>query len=325
MAYKIERDDVEHRFQLQRTLMNWNYQEHDLYLLSSEGQKILTNKALVSVYSSIFKDILNDPSVAFSFQVPTVSVPGTFSCLSMLLKILAEGKAIANEKADLKEVTELANVLGIRLQNIKFDQFNEADSRKGYQFTVKKELLVDQIKEEKVENSEGNQNQWACSICNRVYSTKKLMQKHKSRYCKKKTTIEQKESISQVHGAKCAKCGKIFKNRKLLRYHRYNAHKEKTLKCGTCPMLFSSTTNLKRHTYTHLPESERPFQCEMCSQTFIQLSLKKRHMMKSHDSIPLKEQENIEGEADNNITEVNINAKFEKEEVEEIVAPHFFK
>ena len=75
------------------------------------------------VYSSIFKDILNDPSVAFSFQVPTVSVPGTFSCLSMLLKILVKGKAIANEDGYLKEVTELANVLGIGLRNIIFDQF----------------------------------------------------------------------------------------------------------------------------------------------------------------------------------------------------------
>merc|ERR1712131_168304 len=124
MAYKIERSRLDHEQLVQSTLMNWNYQDHDLYLLSSEGHRIYTNKALLSFYSIIMKDILNDPVVAFSLNVPSVSVPATHACVTLLLKILVEGKTKANEEVSIDDVKDLAEALGIQLPNLISDQPN---------------------------------------------------------------------------------------------------------------------------------------------------------------------------------------------------------
>jgi len=124
MAYKIERSRLDHELLVQNTLMSWNYQDHDLHLLTSEGHRIYTNKALLSFYSIIMKDILNDPVIAFSFNVPSVSVPATHACVSLLLKILVEGKTKASEEVSIFDVKELAEVLGIELPNLIFDQPN---------------------------------------------------------------------------------------------------------------------------------------------------------------------------------------------------------
>ena len=105
----------------------------------------------------------------------------------------------------------------------------------------------------------------------------------------------------------CEVCGKIFESRILLSYHRNNAHKEKTLKCKSCPKLFSNSTLLKQHSYTHLPVSERPFKCEKCNATFCQVTLKRKHMKKCNVTIPFVEQKYLENEeADGNVSEVNI-------------------
>jgi len=212
MAYKIERSVSDHKLLVQRTLMNWNYQDHDLYLLSSEGHRIYTNKALLSFYSINMKDILNDPAIAFSFNVPSVSVPATFSCVSLLLKILVEGKATANEEGSMEEVTELADVLGIKIQNINFDQTqtilqnvtitqtkpktkkpkakksdNPDKEIKDFvqQFTIKEEPSNDEILEENFEKlPQENKKLWECSICKKNYKEKRLMLRHQRRYHK---------------------------------------------------------------------------------------------------------------------------------------------
>ena len=219
MAYKIERSDADYGLLMKKTLFNWNYQEHDLYLLCSEGNKIISNKALLSFYSISLKEILNDPLVAFSSRLPSVSLPATSSCVSMLLKILCEGNALASDEGLIEEVTELANVLGIKLQNIVVKPNVEAKSHKKVkveypqQFTIKKEPLVDQIKEENEEKySEKNKNKWECSGCKKVYRTRRLVIRHQKRYCILKTP--NKLEVDTEPEA-CKECGKVMERRLL--------------------------------------------------------------------------------------------------------------
>ena len=114
----FEKSHSEWEILMQETLMIWNEVSHDIQLLSTDGQKIFTNKALLSFYSPSLKEVLNDPVIAFSLPVPSVSLPATSSCVSMLLKILVEGKALASDECSLEQVTNLAIILGIKLHNI---------------------------------------------------------------------------------------------------------------------------------------------------------------------------------------------------------------
>ena len=313
MSYKIERSEAEYELLMKRTLMNWNY-ELDLYLISEDGQKVFTNKALLSFYSETLRELLQDPVVAFSFQVPSISVPASFSCVTLLLKILVEGKALTSDQGSMDEVMQLAKTLGIRLLNIYviFDQEKEVKRRKkvkdGFDpdFAIKNEPSIDPVKEENfdineenLENiSEGNEfqgtriyhfeEQWECEICHRSYKEKRLLLRHKNRYHKNEMEEMRKLKIQQAllsDPNACEVCGKVFKNRYLLRYHR-RSHKEKTHQCHLCPKMFRNAAQLRRHGVTHLPDSEKPFECEVCLKRFCELVQKKNHMMKYHGTLP---------------------------------------
>ena len=323
MAYRIERSDADYEFLMQKTLMDWNYQDHDIYFLSSEGHKIFTNKALLAFYSSSLKEILNDPVVAFRNRVPSISVPATFASVTTLLKILVEGKALAINKESMKKVTELAIVLGIKLQNIIIDK-DVAQSDKDCQdrvkielkqFTIKKETSIDQIREENVEKFyQKNNDEWECSSCKRVYKGKKSVIRHIKRFCFSKTQNPLERISEQLT---CKVCRKRFNKRSLLRYHK-RTHKEKTLQCGTCPKLFRIKAELRRHEITHVPESEKPFQCDRCPKKFCEKIQKKKHMEKCLTITSVK-QENLEShKSKRNMEEVKV-TDFLSVEVEENV------
>merc|ERR1712098_290219 len=135
--------------------------------------------------------------------------------------------------------------------------------------------------------------------------------RHQRNYCLCKTpnpvkeVKKKKNPLAIVAGpdaCKCNVCGKIFKNKRLRSYHK-RSHKEKTLKCGICPKFFNSSTLLKKHAITHLPDSEKPFQCERCSKTFCELVQKKKHMEKFHESLPSKRQDDQENKEVDGVAE----------------------
>ena len=57
-------------------------------------------------------------------------------------------------------------------------------------------------------------------------------------------------------------CGKIVKSGVALRFHKRITMKRPFNAVPVGPKLFRNSTKLKWHAVTHLPEFEKPFQCD---------------------------------------------------------------
>ena len=118
MSYKVEVTEEEHFPLLLETIADWSTQEHDVHLVTVEGLRVFSHKKLLSLYSKVIKDILNDPVVAFSPQIPTISVPVSANDVLLLFKVLEAGSATTNLKDDLVHIRNTAAVLGIEIKNL---------------------------------------------------------------------------------------------------------------------------------------------------------------------------------------------------------------
>merc|ERR1719147_51700 len=74
-------------------------------------------------------------------------------------------------------------------------------------------------------------------------------------------------------------------------------NKSKSLNCDSCDKSFKTSNQLKQHQLTHLPDSEKPFQCEICLIRFCQKGQKIVHMKKKHSS-DCQIEENVEVSAE---------------------------
>jgi len=306
MSYKVEQQTQEHIAVLGGALRKWSTQEPDVHLLSIEGHRIFTQRKLLSFYSSLFQRILNDPDVAFSQQNPSISLPASSTCISSLLKILVSGETQSVDKESLRDVLDLAEAIGIKLQNCIVDS-NAKKTPNVFQFASEK-MLSFKKSFEKVNNVESTtmfkrrdmmteEKRWKCDICFKNYRGKKHLMKHKKRSHGDKVT----EGTASVNGStndentiikqevddssqKCTYCGEEFQYKKSLKKHLRNRHESKSLNCDSCDKAFKNSTELRQHQLIHLPDSEKPYQCELCLKRFCQKGQKNVHMKTKHSS-----------------------------------------
>ena len=71
-------------------------------------------RILLGLYSGFIDELLSTPGLG---DLPGISVPASSGCIVNLLKILATGVAIANNKAHLLEASKAAEAVGIKLSN----------------------------------------------------------------------------------------------------------------------------------------------------------------------------------------------------------------
>merc|ERR1719186_499161 len=118
MAYKVEFSEKSKFTEiLLNTIQKWCSEEPDVFLISSEGLKIYTQKILLSFYSQTLRDVLNSIN---NNSTPGISVPIKAENISILLKVLETGLVISRNKDAFLEVGEAASILGIA--------FNSADT-----------------------------------------------------------------------------------------------------------------------------------------------------------------------------------------------------
>jgi len=117
MAYKLEHSAEEQRKLLSSTLQKWSNCQPDIYLISTEGHKIYTQRALLGLNSKFIDELLTRTPRAEFGDLPGISVPASSGCLVNLLKILSTGVAIADNKSHLLEAATAAEYIGIRLEN----------------------------------------------------------------------------------------------------------------------------------------------------------------------------------------------------------------
>ena len=120
--------------------------------------------------------------------------------------------------------------------------------------------------------------------CGKRFSDRKKQRKHEYRvhgiFRRKhvKTEDENGESIR----TDCTKCKISFVTLAKLRRHNEKQHYK--WKCPDCGKDIEKS-NIKNHKVTHLPDSEKPFECEFCGKKFCQAGQRSVHIKKYHDNV----------------------------------------
>ena len=120
MSYKLEVTGPELSSTLRGTLAAWASQEHDLHLVTREGYRVFTHRALLALHSRHLRRVLlDDPVLHSSSSAPaSVSVPASAASISALLRLLTGGEAEVGDSALGAEVTEAAAALGVTITNL---------------------------------------------------------------------------------------------------------------------------------------------------------------------------------------------------------------
>jgi len=124
--YRIENTTSEHATVLKYTVLGWGERQPDVYLVSKEGVKVYTQRILLSFYSKMVGEMLEENKD----DLAGLSIPASSSSLTMMLKVLVSGSVIGRNKDDLLEVGQAAEALGIVLNDRQIG-YRKSNATKG--------------------------------------------------------------------------------------------------------------------------------------------------------------------------------------------------
>jgi len=210
MAYKLEHVPSDHVAVLVETMHKWSNSQPDVYIISKEGHKIYTHKLLVSFYSPTLGNILR---AGLTNDMPGVSIPASSNSIVNLLKVLATGISISNDKGDLLAVSKAAEAMNIEIEN--------------WQIGVKNRGVTKNVKNE----------------------SKSSLKALKKSIEKKVPYQSLDQGVSENFEEKkypCADCGKQFGRKDHLNRHALT-HSGASYPCDICGSSFKRTDGLKAH------------------------------------------------------------------------------
>ncbi|CAH8541271.1 unnamed protein product [Schistosoma turkestanicum] len=121
-------------------------------------------------------------------------------------------------------------------------------------------------------NNTGVKGEFLCLSCNKVFSQKALLLKHRVMH-------EEPKHM-------CDTCGRSFVREDKLKRHVMSIHTaEKPHVCHICSKAFSRKDKLKDH-LKHHDRAARNFECQQCQQPFVQKSDLNRHIRGVHQGEP---------------------------------------
>ena len=134
---------------------------------------------------------------------------------------------------------------------------------------------------------------WKCDICGKPYREKRFMQRHQRRF-HGITKRDAKEALMRHIGERknpnvCPFCNRMCKDLRALKEHVKRRHTDRSYCCDECPKSFKNSNELKQHQITHLPDEQKPFECEFCNKKFCQKGQMTVHVKRYHscESDPL--------------------------------------
>merc|ERR1719342_1916593 len=110
MSYKVESSD--HIKLVQKTFEQWSKSSPNMFFISSDGHKIFTQSIIISFFSPMIKE-----SIESMNQDIGITVCAPSSQISSMLKILTKGIAVARDKDELEQISELVQSIGIDFKN----------------------------------------------------------------------------------------------------------------------------------------------------------------------------------------------------------------
>jgi len=283
---------------LTRTVLDWTSQQPDVFLVSGDGCKIFTHKILLMFYSEAMRHILEDKP---SSEISGISVPFPTNSVFLLLKLLISGSVDSDSKRDLTFVTQLAEYLGINLDNtevIDSNKFGDKENNPKCTRKVKsqrKELKA--VKEEIVVQDEPvvNESELVLMEQNSLDVTGEIVGIDQSENLMDEienveegiedqieNVVYQSEDVIKIEKKDfvCKECGKSFTNSSILKNHSKTHTGERPYSCSECDKAFSQSGNLKMHKLVHT--GELPFQCNQCEKGFRQAGNLRTHVKRYH-------------------------------------------
>ncbi|XP_026482476.1 zinc finger protein 525-like [Ctenocephalides felis] len=152
------------------------------------------------------------------------------------------------------------------------------DDKTCLQRFMNSEVTIDE--EVKQELDDEGEKLFECSICNKAFITKYLLDLHVCNTLEKHSNLNEsdKKRAHIGNGSHiCEICNKVCSTSTVLVRHLRLHTGERPYKCEICNKGFISSTNLKAHSYTHT--GIYPYECERCHKTYRFPTSLKKHML----------------------------------------------
>ena len=209
----------------------WTNSHPDMFLMSSDGEKIYTQRILIQFYSPLLSDMLE----ADLKEEVGISVPATTNTLVNLMKVLTTGFAVTKLREDLDEIANIANMIGIDFENWQIGAKRKKAKylASGHKEGVEKEVKLSQKTGlDKVP----------------IIKTEKEMDDEKIPTTKN-TNLDLEKALSSLHkkSSTCNFCGKICERKDKLKIHIGSHFKLRTRNCQDCGLSFKNQEQMDDH------------------------------------------------------------------------------
>jgi len=278
----------------------------DLCLQSSDGISLPSHRCLLALQSTFVADIL---ATLPCCQTPSISVPFNATVLKNLLAVLSAGVSLSLDREDLLDVQYAADLLQIKLTNLKVEPSNKVVTLKVdgdstiqdlyHQVTgIPRESRPQTLKPRNIKELQEAPKQIGESHVdlNNSYNAADIVEVEDSEVLEVTPEMPDFEGFAP-HFLMEAQYGEdsnnsftennwmdnstaSMENVKMPDLLEFGEGEEKRFKCSFCPNKeFKKRPEVVRHFKKHIPLSQRKkFQCEGCKERFISNSNLKTHL-----------------------------------------------
>ena len=113
MAYCLQQEHQSQFEIVNTTFEKWTNFHPDIFLMSSDGDMIHTQKILLKFYSPLLSDIFE----VSSKEDVGISLPASTNTIVHMMEVLTTGRALTKQREELSGVAEVAKMIGIDFEN----------------------------------------------------------------------------------------------------------------------------------------------------------------------------------------------------------------